>query len=74
MFVVEGSDRAAFLMNAFNKKAMKISVFYFASRFIIYHVKFVKKSHEAAKRIQSSSSCHPFSTLAQFAMLAKTDA
>lgn len=35
MFVVGGSDRAAFLMDAFNKKAMKISVFYFASRFII---------------------------------------
>ena len=74
MFVVGGSDRAAFLMDAFNKKVIKIPVFYFASRFITYHVKFIKKSHEAAKRIQSSSSCHPFSTLAQFAMLAKTDA
>lgn len=50
MFVVGGSDRATFLMNAFNKKAMKISVFYFASRFIIYHVRFVKKSHEAAEK------------------------
>ena len=43
MFVVEESDRPTFPMNAFNRKAMKISVFYFASRFIIYHVKFVKK-------------------------------
>lgn len=34
MFVVEGSDRPTFLMNAFNRKAMKISVFYFASRIL----------------------------------------
>lgn len=50
MFVVRGSDRATFPMNAFNRKAIQISVFYFASRFFIYHVKFVKTPHEAAKK------------------------
>lgn len=49
MFVVGRSDRATFLMNAFNKKAMKISAFYFGSKFIIYHAKFVKKSHKNSK-------------------------
>ena len=50
MFVVEESDRPTFPMNAFNRKAMKISVFYFASRFFIYHVKFVRTPREAAKK------------------------